>query len=102
MLQVLATAEKPHIGGHSFNDRVVQHCIAVFVKEHGLISKSALLKNTVAMQQLRNEVERGKRVLSLQVCVSECKCGVDVVHGTALWAMTGQYSRAPVVASVQL
>mmetsp|Transcript_26264 Transcript_26264/g.54460 ORF Transcript_26264/g.54460 Transcript_26264/m.54460 type:complete len:640 (+) Transcript_26264:2-1921(+) len=57
---VMATNGDIHLGGKDFDQRVMQHFMRVFEKKHG----KDMSKDTQAIQKLRNEVEKSKRMLS--------------------------------------
>ncbi|GMF27731.1 unnamed protein product [Phytophthora lilii] len=60
ILQVLAIAGFPHLGGADFDNRLVQHCVTEFKK----IFKKDPNSNTHAMMRLRKACEQTKRTLS--------------------------------------
>jgi heat shock protein 5 len=60
VFEVLATSGDTHLGGEDFDHRVMQHLMKVFQKRHG----KDISKDMRAIQKLRREVEKAKRVLS--------------------------------------
>ena len=57
---MLATAGDTHLGGEDFDQRVTDHFVKNFKKEHGI----DITTNGKALQKLKAEVERAKRNLS--------------------------------------
>ncbi|KAL0194425.1 hypothetical protein M9458_012721, partial [Cirrhinus mrigala] len=57
-----ATSGDTHLGGEDFNQRVMEHFIKLYKKKTG----KDVRENNRAMQKLRREVEKAKRVLSTQ------------------------------------
>merc|ERR1712224_545362 len=62
VFEVLATNGDTHLGGEDFDQRVMAYFMKLFNKKHG----TDIAKDKRAMQKLRREVERVKRVLSSQ------------------------------------
>jgi len=60
VFEVLATAGDTHLGGEDFDQRVMEHFIKLYKKKNGKDIKS----DVRAVQKLRREVEKAKRVLS--------------------------------------
>merc|ERR1712100_955998 len=60
VFEVLATNGDTHLGGEDFDQRVMQHFIKVFNKKH----HKDMSKDKRALQKLRREVEKAKRMLS--------------------------------------
>lgn len=60
IFEVLATAGDTHLGGEDFDQRVMDHFIKIFKKNHG----KDLRSSKKAVQRLRREVEKAKRSLS--------------------------------------
>jgi heat shock protein 5 len=56
----MATSGDTHLGGEDFDQRVMQHFIKIFKKKHG----KDMSQDKRALQKLRREVEKVKRVLS--------------------------------------
>ena len=61
-LQVLATNGDTHLGGEDFDQRVMQYFLKMLKKKNG----ADISNDNRALQKLRREVERVKRVLSTQ------------------------------------
>lgn len=62
VFEVLATNGDTHLGGEDFDQRVMQYFIKMFKKKNG----ADIQGDKRALQKLRREVERVKRVLSAQ------------------------------------
>lgn len=62
VFEVRATAGDTHLGGEDFDQRLMDHCLAQFKKQHG-VDMSADKK---AMARLRRQCETAKRTLSTQ------------------------------------
>eukprot|EP00948_MAST-09A_sp_MAST-9A-sp1_P001645 g1645.t1 len=62
VFEVLATNGDTHLGGEDFDQRVMKYFIKIFKKKY----KKDMSKDKKALQKLRREVERVKRVLSGQ------------------------------------
>jgi len=60
VFEVKATAGDTHLGGEDFDNKIVEHCCAAFLKETGI----DIRKNARAMRRLRTECEKAKRFLS--------------------------------------
>ncbi|XP_062409403.1 endoplasmic reticulum chaperone BiP-like [Sardina pilchardus] len=60
-LEVIATHGDTHLGGEDFDQRVIEHFIKLYKKKTG----KDVRKDNRAVQKLRREVERAKRVLSV-------------------------------------
>ena len=65
VFEVLATAGDTHLGGEDFDQRVTNHFVKTFKKEHGV----DITTNGGALQKLKAEVERAKRNLSTETQV---------------------------------
>ena len=63
VFEVLATAGDTHLGGEDFDNRLIEHLLALFRKRNPGAEPSA---SASAMQRLRREAERAKRALSTQ------------------------------------
>lgn len=61
-IQVLATNGDTHLGGEDFDQRVMQYFLKMLKKKNG----ADISNDNRALQKLRREVERVKRVLSTQ------------------------------------
>jgi len=62
VFEVLATAGDTHLGGEDIDNRLMRHLLTLLKKRHGV----DLNGNRSAMQKLRREAERAKRLLSTQ------------------------------------
>jgi len=62
VFEVLATNGDTHLGGEDFDQRIMAYFMKLFKKKH----KKDMSKDKRAVQKLRREVERVKRVLSTQ------------------------------------
>jgi len=62
VFEVLATNGDTHLGGEDFDQRIMAYFMKLFKKKH----KKDMSKDKRAVQKLRREVERVKRVLSSQ------------------------------------
>ena len=62
VFEVLATNGDTHLGGEDFDQRVMAYMMKIFKKKHD----KDLMDDKRAVQKLRREVERVKRVLSTQ------------------------------------
>merc|ERR1719420_2902547 len=60
IFEVKATAGDTHLGGEDFDQKLLEHCCAQFLKESGI----DIRKNSRAMRRLRTQCERAKRFLS--------------------------------------
>ena len=65
VFEVLATAGDTHLGGEDFDQRVTDHLVKIFKKQHGV----DITSNGRALQKLKSEVERAKRNLSSETQV---------------------------------
>ena len=78
VFEVLATAGDTHLGGEDFDNRLIKHLLTLLKKRHGV----DLNGNRSAMQKLRRETERAKRLLSTQpqarIEIESIVDGVDV------------------------
>ena len=61
LFEVKATAGDTHLGGEDFDNRLVEHCIAHFLKE----KKIDVRGDKRAVRRLRTECEKAKRMLSV-------------------------------------
>ncbi|GAB1599217.1 endoplasmic reticulum chaperone BiP-like [Argonauta hians] len=62
VFEVMATNGDTHLGGEDFDQRVMEHFIKLYKKKKG----KDLRKDNRAIQKLRREVEKAKRLLSTQ------------------------------------
>lgn len=62
LVEVKATNGDTHLGGEDFDQRVIEHFIQLFEN----ITGKDVSKDNRAVQKLRREVERAKRVLSVK------------------------------------
>ena len=60
IFEVKATAGDTHLGGEDFDNKLVEHCSAEFLKKKGVDIRN----NKRAMRRLRTQCERAKRILS--------------------------------------
>lgn len=60
IFEVKATAGDTHLGGEDFDNKIVEHCAADFLKKTGIDIRN----NPRAMRRLRTQAERAKRILS--------------------------------------
>ncbi|XP_077967079.1 heat shock-related 70 kDa protein 2-like [Styela clava] len=60
VIDVIATGGNTHLGGEDFDNRMAEHCAAIFLKKHGI----PIYSNTRAMSKLRRACEHSKRTLS--------------------------------------
>ena len=60
VFEVLATAGDTHLGGEDFDQRVTDHFVKLFKKQHSVDIKT----DPRALQKLKSEVEKAKRDLS--------------------------------------
>jgi len=60
IFEVKATAGDTHLGGEDFDNKLVEHCAAEFLKKNGVDIRG----NPRAMRRLRTQAERAKRILS--------------------------------------
>lgn len=60
VFEVKATNGDTHLGGEDFDNRIVDHFIEEFKKEHGIDIKS----DNAALQRLKDEAEKAKKELS--------------------------------------
>ncbi len=63
LFEVLATNGDTHLGGEDFDQRTMEYLIKAFEKRTGLADTRT---NKKALQKLRREVERAKKILSSQ------------------------------------
>ncbi|KAL1960365.1 hypothetical protein VTO42DRAFT_8325 [Malbranchea cinnamomea] len=61
--EVLATAGDTHLGGEDFDQRVINHFVKKYNKEHNV----DITKDAKTMGKLKREVEKAKRTLSSQM-----------------------------------
>ncbi len=66
-----------HLGGSDLDQRLVDHFVAAFERRTGVTGTSA---NAKAMQRLRREAERVKKVLSVQ---TQARVDLEQLHGGA-------------------
>ena len=62
VFEVKATNGNTHLGGEDFDQRIMQYFIKIVEKKHGV----SIAGDNIALQKLRQEVERVKRTLSTQ------------------------------------
>ena len=55
-----ATAGDTHLGGEDFDNKLVEYCMAEFLRKKGIDIRG----NPRSMRRLRTQCERAKRVLS--------------------------------------
>ncbi|CAF1051028.1 unnamed protein product [Adineta steineri] len=60
VFEVVATSGNTNLGGKDFDERVMEHFIKLFKKKTG----KDVRKSNQAVQKLRHEIERAKRILS--------------------------------------
>lgn len=60
IFEVKATAGDTHLGGEDFDNKIVEHCAAEFMKKTGINIRN----NPRAMRRLRTQAEKAKRILS--------------------------------------
>merc|ERR1712188_331263 len=60
IFEVKATAGDTHLGGEDFDNKIVEFCVAKFLKE----TQIDIRKNARAMRRLRTQCEKAKRFLS--------------------------------------
>jgi L1 cell adhesion molecule like protein len=60
IFEVKATAGDTHLGGEDFDNKLVEHCAAEFMRKTG----HDIRNNPRAMRRLRTQCERAKRILS--------------------------------------
>lgn len=60
LIEVLATSGDNLLGGDDFDERLINHLVAVFKEAEGI----DLSKDSAAMQRLKEEAEKAKKVLS--------------------------------------
>ena len=60
IFEVKATAGDTHLGGEDFDNKLVEHCAAEFLKKNQVDIRG----NPRAMRRLRTQAERAKRILS--------------------------------------
>jgi len=60
IFEVKATAGDTHLGGEDFDNKLVEHCAADFMRKTG----NDIRNNPRAMRRLRTQCERAKRILS--------------------------------------
>lgn len=60
LIEVLATAGDNHLGGDDFDERITNYLVAEFQRSQGI----DLRKDATAMQRVREESEKAKKVLS--------------------------------------
>ena len=61
LFEVKATAGDTHLGGEDFDNRLVEHCIAHFIKQKKIDVRS----DKRAVRRLRTQCEKAKRMLSV-------------------------------------
>lgn len=60
VFEVKATAGDTHLGGEDFDNKLVDYCVADFLKK----TKIDISKNARALRRLRTQCEKAKRILS--------------------------------------
>lgn len=60
LIEVLATAGDNHLGGDDFDERITEHLVMEFLRAERI----DLRKDATAMQRVREEAEKAKKVLS--------------------------------------
>ncbi len=60
VFEVKATSGDTHLGGEDFDNKLVEHCYKMFMKETGIDLKG----NSRALRRLRTQCEKAKRILS--------------------------------------
>ncbi|AIM25147.1 molecular chaperone DnaK [Melissococcus plutonius] len=60
VFDVLATAGDNHLGGDDFDNKIIDHMVAEFKKEHGI----DLAQDKMALQRLKDTAEKAKKDLS--------------------------------------
>ena len=65
VFEVKATAGDTHLGGEDFDQRLMDHLIAMFDKKHPGLG-DAVRKSNRSLQRLRRQCEVAKRALSSQ------------------------------------
>jgi len=73
VFEVLATSGDTHLGGEDFDQRVMKYVIQLFKQQH----KKDCSENKRAVQKIRREVERAKRVLSSS---HEARIEIEALH----------------------
>lgn len=70
MFHVAATAHEAHVGGENFTIALVDHCLALFEKSHGVDARVSVQASAKSMWRLSNACESAKRALSQQTRVT--------------------------------
>lgn len=73
VFEVMSTNGDTHLGGEDFDQRLMQHFVEVFSKQHG----AGIDKDRRAMQKLRREVEKAKRTLS---SVQQARVDIEALY----------------------
>jgi len=73
IFEVVATNGDTHLGGEDFDQRVMEHFLKIFKKK----SKKDASADKRAIQKLRREVERAKKVLSSQ---AQARIEIEAFH----------------------
>ncbi|KNC73616.1 hypothetical protein SARC_13825, partial [Sphaeroforma arctica JP610] len=73
VFEVLATSGDTHLGGEDFDQRVIKHFMDIYQKKTG----TDMSGDDRAVQKLRREVEKAKRVLSSQ---HQAKLEIESLH----------------------
>jgi heat shock protein 1/8 len=58
--KVKVVAGDTHLGGEDFDNRLLEHCVKIFKRQH----KKDISRNAKALRRLRTACERAKRILS--------------------------------------
>jgi len=74
LFEVKATSGDTHLGGEDFDNRLVEHCVAHFLKQTGLDIRS----DNRAIRRLRTQCEKAKRMLSAS---NQATIDVDALKG---------------------
>lgn len=81
VFEVRATAGDTHLGGEDFDQRLMDHCIQVFKRQHKLDVSSDIR----ALQRIRKQCELAKRALSSSTSTS---IDIEALHRGIDFAMT--------------
>ena len=73
VFEVKAVAGDTHLGGEDFDNRMVNHFVEIFKRQH----KVDIGVNSRALRRLRTACEKAKRILS---CAIETNIGVDSLY----------------------
>lgn len=81
VFEVKATAGDTHLGGEDFDNKVVDYCIAEFLRKE----KIDIRNNMRAMRRLRTQCEKAKRILSAS---AQTSIEVDSLADSADFSLT--------------